>query len=109
MRKENDLINVQLANVNWKEELRIEHNDVNKSTNIVLLKKFQKLIKFWAPLQKMPNSRKKTQNKPWITKEILKSVSIKNKFFRKLYITKDLTKKEEIEKRVRHTKLILIS
>ena len=52
------------------------------------------------PLQKMANCKKKTQNKLWIAKEILKSASIKNKFFRKVSITKDLKKKKkkQIEK-----------
>ena len=80
MGKQKDLVNIQLTNINWVEELRIEQNNVNKSANI-LLNKIQKLIKFRAPLQKMPNSKKKTLNKPWITKGILKSISIKNKLF----------------------------
>lgn len=52
----------------------------------------------------MPNPKKKIENKPWIAKGILKSISIKNKFFRNMCITKDMTKKEDIEKRVRHYK-----
>ena len=80
MGKQKDLVNIQPTNINWVEELRIEQNNVNKSANI-LLNKIQKLIKFRAPLQKMPNSKKKTLNKPWITKGILKSISIKNKLF----------------------------
>ena len=75
-----DLINTQLTNTNWVEVLCIEQNNVNKSTNI-LLNKIQKLIEFWALLQKMLNSKKKTLNKPWITKGILKSISIKNNLF----------------------------
>ena len=43
MEKQKDLINTQLTNINWVEELRIEQNNVNKSTNI-LLNKIQKLI-----------------------------------------------------------------
>ena len=53
------------------------------SEPIYFLIKFQKLIELWAPLKKLSNSEKKTQNKPWITKGILKSISIKSKFFLK--------------------------
>ena len=66
MEKQKDLINTQLTNINWVEELCIEQIIINKSTNI-LLTKIKKLIKFWAPLQKMPNPIKKTLLQSHIT------------------------------------------
>ena len=44
MEKPKDLISTQPANVNWEEELRIEENNVGKSTNL-LYNKIENLIK----------------------------------------------------------------
>ena len=64
MEKQKDLINTQLTHANWEEELRIEQNNVNKSTNIKIENQSNS-----GPLYKMYNSKKKTQHKPWITRE----------------------------------------
>ena len=42
-------------------------------------------------LKKMSNIKQKLENKPWITKEILKSIKNKNKQNKKMCRTKDLT------------------
>ena len=42
-------------------------------------------------LKKMSNIKQKLENKPWITKEILKSIKNKNKQNKKMCQTKDLT------------------
>ena len=42
-------------------------------------------------LKKMSNTKQKLENKPWITKEILKSIKNKNKQNKKMCRTKDLT------------------
>ena len=97
MEKPKDLISTQLANVNWEEELRIEENNVGKSTNL-LYNKIENLIKLWASLQKMLKSKRKTQNGPRI-KDIVKCILIKIKFFWKMCITNDLKKKGESRKK----------
>ena len=42
-------------------------------------------------LKKILNIKQKLENKPWITKEILKSIKNKNKQNKKMCQTKDLT------------------
>ena len=42
-------------------------------------------------LKKILNIKQKLENKPWITKEILKSIKNKNKQNKKMCRTKDLT------------------
>ena len=56
------IISEQLENVNWEYELRLEHNNINLSSEL-LINKMDRLINFWASLQKISNKRKKTLNK----------------------------------------------
>ena len=51
----------------------------------------------WVPLKELPNAKQKLQNKPWITKGILKSIKNKNKQYNNMCGTKDLTKHKIIE------------
>ena len=62
----------------WVSELHLSRNDVNLSSEL-FLRKVEKLINFWAPLQKVSNKQKKLLNKPWLTSDILKSIGIKNR------------------------------
>ena len=72
-----DTISEQLENIDWEAELRLERNGINLSSELFIIK-VNKLINFWAPLQKVSNKRKKALNKPWMTKGILiKSIAIK--------------------------------
>ena len=62
--------------------LSLEHNNISLSSEL-LINKVDKLINFWAPLQKISNKRNKTLNKPWMTKGIIKFIGIKNRFHKK--------------------------
>ena len=57
--KKKDTISEQLENFDWKAELRLERNNVNLSSELLIIK-VNKLINFWAPLQKVSNKRKKS-------------------------------------------------
>ena len=76
--KNKNIISSLLENVDWVTELRLSHNDVDLSSEL-FLKKVEKLINFWAPLQIVSNKQKKLLNKPWLTSGILKSIEIKKK------------------------------
>ena len=76
--KNKNIISSLLENVDWVSELRVSRNDVNSSPEL-FLRKVEKLINFWAPLQKVSNKQKKLLNKPWLTSDILKSIGIKNR------------------------------
>ena len=45
----------------------------------------------------MSNRKKKTQNKPWFTKGLLKSIESKNKLYKKMCQIKDTLKRQELE------------
>ena len=73
----------QLESINWNRVLRLSCSDGNLYSNS-LFQKLDKLINFWAPLQVQSNTRKIYQNKPWITKGILKSIGIKDRLYKKM-------------------------
>ena len=52
--KNKNIINSLLENVDWVTELRLSHNDVDLSS-VPFLKKVEKLINFWAPVQLVSN------------------------------------------------------
>ena len=56
------IISEQLENVNWEYELCLERNNINLSSEL-LINKVDRLINFWASLQKISIKRKKTLNK----------------------------------------------
>ena len=88
-------------------ELRLERNNINLSSEL-LINKVGRLINFWAPLQKIPNKRKKTLNKPWMTKGIIKSIGIKNRLHKKMCRLKDPLKKRELKIKLKNFKKILL-
>ena len=61
--KNKDTIFEQLENIDWEAELGLEHNNVNLSLELLIIK-VNRLINLWAPLQKVSNKRKKALNKP---------------------------------------------
>ena len=74
----------------------------------------KKAIDFWSPFQLTSNSKRNSCNKPWITKGLSTSITMKNKLFEKMNKTKDPFKKLELEHRVKAykanlTKLIRIN
>ena len=59
--KNKDTISEQLKNFDWEAELRSGRNNVSLSSELLIIK-VDKLINFWAPLQKVSNKRKKAIN-----------------------------------------------
>ena len=57
--KNKNIISSLLENKDWVSKLRLSHNDVNLSSEL-FLRKVEKSINFWAPLQKVSNKQKKT-------------------------------------------------
>ena len=58
MEKNKDTISEKLQNIDWEAEPHLERNNVNLSSEL-LITKVNKLINFWAPLQKVSNKREK--------------------------------------------------
>ena len=57
--KNKNILSSLLENVDWVSELLLRCNDVNLLSEL-FLRKVEKLINFWAPLQKVSNKQKKT-------------------------------------------------
>ena len=62
----------------------------------------EKLINFWAPLQKVSNKQKKLFNKLVLTSAILKSVEIKNRLHKRMCRGNDPLRKEELVIKVKN-------
>ena len=62
----------------------------------------EKLINFWAPLQKVSNKQKKLLNKLVLTSAILKSVEIKNRLHKRMCRANDPLHKEELVIKVKN-------
>ena len=67
--KNKNIISSLLENKDWVSKLRLSHNDVNLSSEL-FLRKVEKLINFWAPLQKVSSKQNKQLNKPCLTSGI---------------------------------------
>ena len=91
-----DIISRDLQNTNWDTELQLNSENINISTE-KFISKINNLINHWAPLKELSNAKQKLQNKPWITKGILKSIKNKNKQYKIMCRTKNLTKRKLIE------------
>ena len=87
--------------MDWVSELRVSRNDVNSSPEL-FLRKVEKLINFWAPLQKVSNKQKKLLNKPWRTSSILKLIEIKNRLHKRMRRAKNPLHKEELAIKVKN-------
>ena len=99
--KNKNIISSLLENVDLVTELRLSHNDVDLSSEL-FLKKVEKLIDFWAPLQIVSNKQKKLLKKPWLTSSILKSTEIKNRLHKRKCRAKDPLHKEELANKVKN-------
>ena len=97
----------QLESIDWKGVLHLNCNDVNLSSNL-FFQKIDKLINFWAPLQVQSNARKIFKSKPWITKDTLKSICNKNRLYKKMCHSKDPSKRNETETKVKNYKKHLL-
>ena len=99
--------NILKALTEWVVELHLSSNDVNLSFEL-FLKKLERLINFWAHLQKVSNRQKNLLNKPWLTSGILKSIEIKNWLHKRMYRAKDLLNKEELAKKLKIIKTLYL-
>ena len=102
-----NLINTHLEGIDWATELQVNRNNADLLSEL-FLKKIEQLINFWAPFQRVPNKKKKLQNKPWITKGLLKSIETKNRPYRKMCRTKDPLKREELLNKVKTYKKYIL-
>ena len=104
--KNENIMSFLLENVDWVTELRLSHNDVDLSSEL-FLKKVEKLINYWAPLQIVSNKQKKLLHKPWLTSSILKPIEIKNRLHKRMCPAKDPLHKEELANKIKNYKNIL--
>ena len=74
-----DIISRHLQNTKWDTELQLNSENVNILTE-KFISKINNLI--LGPLKELSNAKQKLQNKPWITKGILKSIKNKNKQYK---------------------------
>ena len=102
-----NLINTHLEGIDWATELQVNRNNADLSSEL-FLKEIEQLINFWAPFQRVPNKKKKLQNKPWITKGLLKSTETKNRLYRKMCQAKDPLNKEELVNKVKTYKKYIL-
>ena len=74
--------------MDWSALFANELNDVN-SIFSSFYNKFNKLVNKHAPMKTISNRKAKQFSKPWITKDLQKSIRIKNK----LYVSGELNTK----------------
>ena len=72
-----DIISRDLQNTIRDTEFQLTSENINISTE-KFISKINNLIDHWAPLKELSNAKQKLQNKPWITKGILRSIKNKN-------------------------------
>ena len=103
-----NLVNTHLEGIDWATELQVNRNNADLSSEL-FLKKIEQLINFWTPLQRVSNKKKKLQNKPWVTKGLLKSIETKNRLYSKMCRTKNPLKREELVNKVKTYKKYILS
>ena len=84
-----------IKNVNWENILEIEKRDPNLSLE-KLLTKMNTILDKHLPLKKLSKQEMLQRDRPWITKELTKSIKIKNVTHEKLSRAKDQIRKEEL-------------
>ena len=77
-----NLINTHLEGIDWATELQVNRNNTDLSSEL-FLKKIEQQINFWVPFQRVSIKKKKLQNKPWVTKGLLKSIETKKRLLEK--------------------------
>ena len=78
----------------WEDLLKIDECNVDNSTKIYL-DKMNMLLDTYAPLKKINKYKLKFKSKPWITLDLQKSISVKNKLLANFINKKDPILKEE--------------
>ena len=76
----------------WKDLLQINELNADNSTQIYL-DKINMLSDNYAPLKRINKHKLKLNSKPWITLDLQKSISVKNKIIREatLYLKRNFT------------------
>ena len=91
----------EFRNTNWKRMLALNEKDPNKS-----FRRFREildnLITKFVPVKEISKKRQKINNQPWITKGILKAISIKNKNFKKFVKAIDVATKTMYHERYKN-------
>ena len=89
-------LNQDIAKINWSMETT---DDVNQYT-VNFLNVFNQILDVHAPLKnvKLTNANHKQKLKPWINKDILKLVKIKDKIYAKFIKEKNSVKKQDLFK-----------
>ena len=80
--------------VDWEDLLKNDELNADNSTKIYL-DKINILLNTYAPLKKISKYKLKFKSKPWITLDLQKSISVKNKLLANLINKKDPILKEE--------------
>ena len=90
----NELIK-DLRSIDWNKALRLNQNQTNKFFKL-FFHIFETFLDTYAPLKKLSNSEMKLLSKPWITHEIMTSIKIKDKIYKKLLKSKNSQQNERL-------------
>ena len=91
--RENFLLD--LLSIEWSEIIQLDKEDPNLSFKLYFTT-INKLIDQYMPLKKMTNKEIKQQQKPWITKEILRTMNERDKIHKKWVGEKDIVTKTSL-------------
>ena len=75
-------------NIDWKELLQTGKKNPNLSFNL-FYDKLTNLVNSHVPLKKISKKQIKREKKPWVTKGIIRSMSLRDKFLKKYINAKD--------------------
>ena len=75
-----DRLNADLSDVDWSALFANESNDVN-SIFSSFYNKLNKLVNKHSPMKTISSRKAKQFSKPWITKGLRKSITVKNKLY----------------------------
>ena len=92
--------------VEWDNVLLSPNTNIEKSYK-TLLEKFESLLDTYTPLKEMSKNKLKFKDKPWVTPDLQKSISIKNQFLSKFIKLKDPCKKKEAHIRYKQYRNLL--
>ena len=99
---------LDVLGIDWEKHTNIELGNVNHSLD-GFLNINDALLDRYAPLKKISNRRlKKMKHKPWITKGLLNSIQKKDSMRKKFMRTRDILKKQLLEKHQKKYRNILV-
>ena len=83
---------LDMLSIDWTEILKFNNNNVNVSFNN-FIDRVNLIIDKYMPLKKVSNKEFKMKFKPWISREIIESITKKNKLFNRYVKCTDLANK----------------